>query len=528
MKTMKCKGQRYTGLSYLCAITLVLVILYSEKTSGQDILLINPSLEGPVRGSAVPSPWVTFEQSPDTQPEGCCGIAQLPSDGHTYVGLMASVGWSERMGQQLETPLRAGKTYTVSFDLQFPPKYFSMEICMANLAIWGANEMGEAGDTLWKSGAILNTDWKRFTAVFTPSKDYSYLVVGPYYLNSCNYIYAAALLDNFSAYVRQVPQLEVHAKNSCKDGNTGTAVVRVKNGQGPFKYRWKPGNYEDSTVSNLRKGNYEVTVSGANGTSTTTNVVIGENDLKAKISATEPVCNGLSNGSIFIKASGGVSPYHYSIDHGEHFQGKASFQQLPAGRYNILVKDAYGCTLNIDTLQLREPNPLVIEAAIVKNMSCSGLYAGELTLQVRGGMAPYTYSVPGYVSGQQDSIIRELREGSYSYDVTDDNNCIVSGQFGIIKEWRDCAVFIPTAFSPNGDGVNDVFRAVVHDNVSDFRLAVYGRWGNLVFETKNPDQGWNGTQLNRIMPDGAYIYVVTYTTGNGQAYKQTGSILLIH
>jgi gliding motility-associated-like protein len=492
----------------------------------QDIEIKNPSLEGVARGSYVPSPWLRFEQSPDTQPEGCCGITQTASDGKTYVGTMGSAKWTERIAQHLVTPMKAGKTYTLSFDLAYPPVYFSSRICFSSLALYGADSLRDKGDELWQSVTFIHTEWKRYTAVFTPTKDYDYIVAGPYYDTTCNGIYTAVLIDNFSAYLREVPQITVYARNSCKDSNTGTAIVKVKNGMGPYTYYWQPGNYNDSTVSNLGKGTYEVTVISANGASATSHVQIGENDLEGKVILSSPICYKDSNAVIQLDVNGGVAPYTFSIDKGITFQTSPLFNKLDAGTYSIVIKDAYNCVLNIDDIVIDQPKLLMIASAHVNPVSCSDVQNGKIILSVTGGTPPYTYSIPGYTS-QLDSVLRQLDAGQYYYRVTDSHDCSVEGDATITKEWRDCAVFMPNAFSPNGDGLNDVFRAKIHDDITDFRMSIYGRWGELVYQNSNADKGWDGTLKGVSVPGGSYVWVVTYIDSKQQAIKQQGTLVLM-
>jgi gliding motility-associated-like protein len=120
-----------------------------------------------------------------------------------------------------------------------------------------------------------------------------------------------------------------------------------------------------------------------------------------------------------------------------------------------------------------------------------------------------------------------LDAGQYHYRITDSHDCSLEGDVTITKEWRECAVFVPNAFSPNKDGVNDLFRAKVNDDVSGFRMAIYGRWGQLIFETFDSDRGWDGKQRGVDQPTGSYLYVITFTDGKAQSRREQGTFLLI-
>jgi gliding motility-associated-like protein len=87
-------------------------------------------------------------------------------------------------------------------------------------------------------------------------------------------------------------------------------------------------------------------------------------------------------------------------------------------------------------------------------------------------------------------------------------------------------LYVPTAFSPNNDGHNEVFR-VQTTGVHNFTLKIFSRWGEKVFETNDPDEGWDGTYQGEMVPAGVYMYTVQ---GEGNTYEQfsrEGTINLI-
>lgn len=71
-------------------------------------------------------------------------------------------------------------------------------------------------------------------------------------------------------------------------------------------------------------------------------------------------------------------------------------------------------------------------------------------------------------------------------------------------------MLFPNAFSPNQDGINDLFRATYNQPITNFYLAVYNRWGQRVFETTDIHQGWNGMFNEQPAPLGVYVWFATY------------------
>lgn len=92
------------------------------------------------------------------------------------------------------------------------------------------------------------------------------------------------------------------------------------------------------------------------------------------------------------------------------------------------------------------------------------------------------------------------------------------------------SIFLPNAFSPNGDGKNDVFKPKGNFfGVKDYGLHIFNRWGELVFETDNPDEGWNGRVLNmrNEAPPGVYVYKLIYTGPRGSPITEEGFATIV-
>ena len=109
---------------------------------------------------------------------------------------------------------------------------------------------------------------------------------------------------------------------------------------------------------------------------------------------------------------------------------------------------------------------------------------------------------------------------------TDANGCTATATAAISVYPRPNLTVLPNAFSPNGDGVNDVFRPVAY-HIERFEISLYNRWGELVFAATNPDVGWNGEYRNQPAPMGVYVYYATITYQNGQTEQLKGNVTLV-
>jgi gliding motility-associated-like protein len=93
-----------------------------------------------------------------------------------------------------------------------------------------------------------------------------------------------------------------------------------------------------------------------------------------------------------------------------------------------------------------------------------------------------------------------------------------------------CNVYVPNAFSPNEDGVNDVLEAQVGCTVTEFDLKIFNRWGQLVFASVNEETGWDGTSKGQLAPSSTYVYVlkIAYDVeGAAKSEVITGEVSLL-
>lgn len=108
-----------------------------------------------------------------------------------------------------------------------------------------------------------------------------------------------------------------------------------------------------------------------------------------------------------------------------------------------------------------------------------------------------------------------------------ENGCFgeISNYFVNIEECLEVNLFIPNAFSPNGDLINDNFSVVINDVLS-YQLTIWNRWGELVFETNDPWGNWNGTYKGKESPQDVYTYKVIFEDSYGQ-HSQVGILTLL-
>jgi gliding motility-associated-like protein len=130
--------------------------------------------------------------------------------------------------------------------------------------------------------------------------------------------------------------------------------------------------------------------------------------------------------------------------------------------------------------------------------------------------------------GSTKPNLRVLEPGTYSVRVT---NICGATQDGIKIDYRsiNCRFFLPTAFSPNGDGINDRFKPVIF-NVGDMIYEIFNRWGELIFRGDAYDLGWDGTYRGEPVQEDAYLVAVHYTYTSGVHFiklDEKGTFILL-
>ena len=129
-------------------------------------------------------------------------------------------------------------------------------------------------------------------------------------------------------------------------------------------------------------------------------------------------------------------------------------------------------------------------------------------------------------NGSKQEKITISEAGNYFVKVKDDWGCILPDTIvvsDICKPW----VSLPTAFSPNGDGVNDFFRPAYKNEFVAYHLQVFNRWGELVFSSSSPKSGWDGAYKDAAQPMGVYIYKLEYAFYNEPVKLISGNVTLV-
>lgn len=217
------------------------------------------------------------------------------------------------------------------------------------------------------------------------------------------------------------------------------------------------------------------------------------------------LCHGTSTGLARINITGGTAPYTVSWSGGS---APANIQNtgLAKGTYEVQVSDANGCSFSA-SVTIDEPD--LLEIASETTSACMNEPTASAYLEVSGGVSPYTY-VWEPATGVGDSEVTGLSPNDYVVTVIDANDCELSVNLRITG--HKPRVTIPNSFTPNGDGVNDLFSPVFECfEALSYNMKVYNRWGTLIFNTNSVLLPWDATYNGQSVESGTYSFKVVYS-----------------
>jgi trimeric autotransporter adhesin len=311
-----------------------------------------------------------------------------------------------------------------------------------------------------------------------------------------------------------------------------------------YTYEWALGSIDNIVGSGLsitveQAGTYILIVTDTeNGCRNTRTVVVTQNSAQPTgLSLAEhiPTCFGDRNGSLIIEGvEGGTPPFLYSFN-GQPLGPQRIFNNLAAGVYPILIQDATGCEFSMDAV-LPDGNDLRVnlgpditiklgqEARLEAIISVPLSEIAALVWSATDSLSCYDCLTP--------VVVQPSTSGTYRLRVTDHNGCTAEDQLTLFLN-KQRNLYVPNAFSPNGDGNNDVFMAFAGPEVVRLNaFQVFSRWGEPVFEVygampNDPNHGWDGTFHGQPLNGAVFVWVAEVEFVDGVVEVFRGDVLLL-
>ncbi len=398
-----------------------------------------------------------------------------------------------------------------------------------------ASSNGPDYDIVWSGGTLTgNTS-------LTPDVDEG----GNYTLTITNNTNGCSVAETVNVMINQQPPLiDLSATFSLDCINEEADIVLDLLSVGGFDVVWSTddGNLEIGMnplmPTATQAGTYEVEVTwSANGCVSTATTVVSENPdtpTDALYTVIDPSCYGEDDASISIDSViGGTPGYLYSFD-GNPFSSTPLLVGLEAGVYPLTIQDAIGCEWET-SVTIIDPQPIIVELVGVPDDGFVEL-GDSIRLQafINQPVDTFIWTSPDPLSCYDclEPWITPLNETFVSIEAINGDGCVGSDRVTIaVRKNRD--IYIPTAFSPNGDGVNDYFTVYGGKGIANVNyLRVFDRWGETVFSEEDlplnfDSEGWNGRFKGKEVNTGVFIYVAEVEFTDGYTEMYTGDVTVV-
>ena len=397
-------------------------------------------------------------------------------------------------------------------------------ICNGGGALLLANSFGSTTSYIWSTNSSLLDTLNHPTT--SNSIFANPLVSSIYYVYTSNQ-YCSKLdsvfvnIDNLNA----VPSSII--KPQCVGDCNGQITVTTNNGIPPYHYSWNPpatGN----TISNLCAGTYYVTVTDSLGCKRKDTIILKNPDtLKLSASPVNVFCHDSCGGAILAVASGGTPAYSYLWNNSSTAN---PLMYLCPGTYYLTVTDNHLCkTYDTITLTSSSIHPPVVHAYADDTLIYNGQSTGLHATYFYGCTYSWTPATGLNNPNIANPTASPTTTTTYIVTVKDQYGCTTKDTVTIKVLAVSCdesEIFVPNAFTPNGDNIDDVLY--VRCNVlKSIYFVVYDRWGEKVFETTSLNEGWDGTFRGRKCDPAVYDYYMKATCINNKEFIKKGNITLI-
>jgi gliding motility-associated-like protein len=233
--------------------------------------------------------------------------------------------------------------------------------------------------------------------------------------NGCSKIDSIKIVDPLCADLT----LNVAMNNvTCNGGNDGTALAVITGANAPYTINWSTAQ-TGTSISSLVAGNYTVHVTDSKNCTRFLNFTIAQpSPLSIGLLPTDVSCHGDNNGTIDLTPWGGNYAYSFLWSNGATSEDLIN---LPPGTYSVNLTDSKGCVATASAV-IAEP-PVMNASFTFTNVTCLYGSNGAISLNVNGGMAPFTYT---WSNGASSQTINNIPAGGYSVTVEDANGCVIN------------------------------------------------------------------------------------------------------
>jgi gliding motility-associated-like protein len=314
---------------------------------------------------------------------------------------------------------------------------------------------------------------------------------------------------------------------------TGTIVVTAPTGAN-IQYSIGGAYQASGTFTGLAANTYSVTAQDINtgctssATILTVNTPFGAPPAPTASVTVQPTC-AAPTGTIVVTEPTGAN-IQYSV--GGAYQASGTFSGLVANTYNLTAQDINtGCTSSTTSIVINPPLDLPQTPIVsVTQGTCDSPF-GTISIEAPILIDPDP-NIYFTLNGEQTnaSIFNNLSQGNYEITLVENGCSSENVQVNIYLDISTCedeTLLLPNVFTPNEDGINDEFKPINNINVSEFDLAIFNRWGNLMFASNDITKAWNGKANEKHVSEGVYFWKVNYVNQAGELKILSGNVTLM-
>ncbi|GAA3932002.1 hypothetical protein GCM10022209_27660 [Chitinophaga oryziterrae] len=349
---------------------------------------------------------------------------------------------------------------------------------------------------------------------------YSQLTVGNYTVrvvdaSGCEVSVPLTITENTPGIIRATG---TGISPECYGVTDGTINIQVQKGTAPFEYAIAGQPYQPgASFTGLGSGTYKVYIRNAVCIDSVMVTLTTPPAFTADVITEDEICER-GNGKVTVNVSGGTTPYNIYWDN--VLQNSNVITGLSKGNYALSVTDANSCNTgsSVDINNINLP-PVHI------NNHDTTVNIGDIVALHAVNAVDYQWTPAEGLSCTDcpSPFAQPLTPVTYIVHTVTGLNCVPADTVTIHLTYN-LSLYAPNAFSPNGDGVNDVFR-VKGKGVAYYSMKIYNRWGELVYQTRDMSKGWDGA----LQEVGEYVYMIEYAFYGKETTKlmQKGTVTLV-
>ncbi len=242
--------------------------------------------------------------------------------------------------------------------------------------------------------------------------------------------------------------------------------------------------------------------------------VTGTQTNSAEVNVTSASCGNINGVIAISNIIGGTAPYQVSIN-GLPLSSNLNFTNLQGGNYSITIEDANGCQYNTSAIIGTTPNPTANFGLTQNTIKLSAPYTSALNMSSSDAINYYwtSYnSIPTNSIEENPSFdFTAQQPGNYAITlIVENSDGCRDTVTNLIEIEEDLLIFVPNSFTPDGNEINNTWNIITSSiDIMDFKVLIFNRWGEIIWESNDPSVGWDGTYMNRKVENDIYTWTLS-------------------